>query len=102
MLREFVKWDYELRMSSQTPLIVDRAFGIAESAPTGPVYLSLPLEVLSAPFEAEVETSTQRLHPKFKKFVKHFTKFHAHDEKGEAREGDIVESYRLKEVKRTL
>ncbi|MHC4390875.1 MAG: 30S ribosomal protein S17 [Planctomycetota bacterium] len=38
-----------------------------------------------------VETKTQRLHPKFKKFVKHFTKFHAHDEKGEANEGDLVE-----------
>ncbi len=46
MVREFVKWDYELRSGSQVETLVDRALAIAMSAPRGPVYLSLPREVL--------------------------------------------------------
>ena len=49
MLRELVKWDYELRHPSQATLVVDRALAIAQSAPAGPVYLTLPREVLAAP-----------------------------------------------------
>jgi acetolactate synthase-1/2/3 large subunit len=47
MLREFVKWDYELRDGVQTAAVLDRAIGIALTAPRGPVYLSLPREVLA-------------------------------------------------------
>lgn len=47
MLREFVKWDYELRYPEQTELVVTRAHAIANSEPKGPVYLSLPREVLA-------------------------------------------------------
>jgi len=48
MVREFVKWDYELRMGSQIETIVDRALAITQSEPCGPVYLTLPREVLAA------------------------------------------------------
>jgi acetolactate synthase-1/2/3 large subunit len=51
MLREYVKWDYELRYGEQVELIVDRALAIAMSEPRGPVYLSLPREALAAPVE---------------------------------------------------
>jgi acetolactate synthase-1/2/3 large subunit len=47
MVREYVKWDYELRMGSQIETVVDRALAIATSEPAGPVYLTLPREVLS-------------------------------------------------------
>lgn len=47
MLREFVKWDYELRNELQLEAVVDRAFSIMQSAPAGPIYLTLPREVLS-------------------------------------------------------
>ena len=47
MLREIVKWDYELRNGVQLETIVDRALTIATSPPEGPVYLSLPREVLA-------------------------------------------------------
>jgi acetolactate synthase-1/2/3 large subunit len=47
LVREFVKWDYELRHFSQLESVVDRALGIANSEPTGPVYLSLPREILA-------------------------------------------------------
>jgi acetolactate synthase I/II/III large subunit len=49
MLREYVKWDYELRYGEQLEQIVDRALAIATTPPAGPVYLSLPREALAAP-----------------------------------------------------
>ncbi len=49
MLREIVKWDYELRNAEQLATVVDRALAIAASEPRGPVYLSLPREVIAAP-----------------------------------------------------
>src|SRR5437868_4172488 len=47
MLREAVKWDYELRNGAQLETVVDRALTLATSPPEGPVYLSLPREVLA-------------------------------------------------------
>jgi len=47
MVREFVKWDYELRFGSQIETIVDRSLAITRSEPCGPVYLTLPREVLA-------------------------------------------------------
>ena len=47
MVREWVKWDYELRHGSDLEGVVDRAFAIAESQPAGPVYLTMPREVLA-------------------------------------------------------
>ena len=49
MIREIVKWDYELRNGEQLTTVVDRALAIAASEPRGPVYLSLPREVIAAP-----------------------------------------------------
>src|ERR1700674_4906675 len=49
MLREIVKWDYELRNAEQLATVVDRALAIAATEPRGPVYLALPREVLAAP-----------------------------------------------------
>ncbi len=48
MLREYVKWDYELRSGQPVEAVVDRALDIAMSEPRGPVYLTLPREVLSS------------------------------------------------------
>ena len=47
MVREFVKWDYELRFGSQIETIVDRSLAITRSEPCGPVYVTLPREVLA-------------------------------------------------------
>ena len=47
MVREWVKWDYELRHGADLESLVDRAFAIAESPPAGPVYLTMPREVLA-------------------------------------------------------
>jgi len=49
MLRELVKWDYELRVATQVGDVVSRAVEVSMAAPRGPVYLVLPREPLSAP-----------------------------------------------------
>jgi acetolactate synthase-1/2/3 large subunit len=46
MIRESCKWDYELRHAAQVVEVLDRALAIANSTPKGPVYLSLPREIL--------------------------------------------------------
>lgn len=48
-VREFVKWDYELRAGQPVSAVVDRALDLAMTEPRGPVYLTLPREVLAAP-----------------------------------------------------
>ena len=53
LVREATKWDYEVRFPEQVPELLDRAYAIAMSTPKGPVYLSLPREVLCEPCPAE-------------------------------------------------
>jgi len=47
MVREIVKWDYELRNAQVLEAAVDRALNLTMTEPKGPVYLSLPREVLA-------------------------------------------------------
>ncbi|MFK7752461.1 MAG: thiamine pyrophosphate-requiring protein [Sedimentitalea sp.] len=49
LIRETTKWHYELRFADQIADLMDRAWAIANSTPKGPVYLSLPREVLCEP-----------------------------------------------------
>ena len=49
IMRESVKWEYELRGGLQVDGVLDRALTIANTEPRGPVYLTLPREVLAAP-----------------------------------------------------
>ena len=63
MLREYVKWDYELRGGQPVEAVVDRALDIAMSEPRGPVYLTLPREVLSAPRPSRAATPCARSAP---------------------------------------
>lgn len=53
MLREFVKWDYELRHAEQVETVLDRALAIAKSEPQGPVYVTLPREILASDFSTQ-------------------------------------------------
>src|SRR5262245_34758974 len=53
MLREFMKWDYELRHAEQVETVIDRALAIAKSEPQGPVYVTLPREVLASDFSSQ-------------------------------------------------
>src|SRR6201982_2393361 len=63
MIREIVKWDYELRNAEQLTTVVDRALAIAATEPRGAVYLSLPREALAAPASEPKRPSPARLAP---------------------------------------
>jgi acetolactate synthase-1/2/3 large subunit len=60
MVRELVKWDYELRVAGQTGDMVARAVEVAMAHPRGPVYLVLPREPLSAPVPEPVGPARPR------------------------------------------
>jgi len=62
MLREYVKWDYELRHATQVESVVDRAFELMLSEPCGPVYVTLPREVLAERLSSITITSPPRRH----------------------------------------
>ncbi len=62
MVREYTRWDYELRYPRQVNEVVDRAFAVATTDPAGPVYLSLPRELLAAP-AAAVDSPPSRSGP---------------------------------------
>ena len=53
LVREACKWDYELRFPEQINDVLDRAHGISTSLPRGPVYVSLPREVLCEKISTE-------------------------------------------------
>ena len=63
MVREAVKWDYELRNGAQLETVVDRALTIAMSEPRGPSYLALPREVLAEQMESFTYSSPTRHQP---------------------------------------
>lgn len=60
MVREHTKWDYEVRSAQQLEVIVDRALAIAGAEPQGPVYLSLPREVMHQTAPPPAARATQR------------------------------------------
>jgi len=64
MLREMVKWDYEMKRGDQAGTVVDRALELATASPQGPVYLSLPREVLGETIEAAATNRYQRARPR--------------------------------------
>jgi acetolactate synthase-1/2/3 large subunit len=61
MVREFTKWDYELRAGQPVETLVDRALDVAMSEPRGPVYMTLPREVLAGPAIASRRNGTREL-----------------------------------------
>ena len=63
MLRELVKWDYELRLPEQAATLVDRALAIAMTPPMGPVHLALPREVLCAGIDGVALPALSRQQP---------------------------------------
>ena len=57
MLREIVKWEYELRYPEQAADAVRRAVEIAMTPPRGPVYLVLPREALAGEVPAGIDVA---------------------------------------------
>jgi benzoylformate decarboxylase len=55
----FVKWSTEIRRLEDLPRVVHRAAKTALAHPSGPVFLSLPVDVLNAERELELGTPTR-------------------------------------------
>ena len=62
-VRPFTKWDYEIRRPETIHQVMQRAFQLAGSEPAGPVYVSLPREVLMAPVETARIPAASRYAP---------------------------------------
>jgi acetolactate synthase I/II/III large subunit len=63
MAREAAKWDYELRNGEQVETIIDRMLSLSMSDPKGPVYLSLPREVLAIQMKEFTYNSPGQIKP---------------------------------------
>ncbi|GIT27755.1 MAG: hypothetical protein CM1200mP41_37990 [Gammaproteobacteria bacterium] len=59
MARPVVKWAFEISRVEDLPRVIRRAAKIATTAPTGPVFLSLPGDVLNAVAGVELATATR-------------------------------------------
>jgi len=63
LVREAVKWDYELRFPEQIGEVLDRAHAIASSTPAGPTYVMLPREILCEPCPTDVIDADVSMRP---------------------------------------
>ena len=63
--RPYVKWAYEIRRLEDLPRAVHRAAKVAMAPPTGPVFLSLPMDVLNAEGEIDLGAPT-RIDPRIR------------------------------------
>lgn len=61
MLRELVKWDYEMKVPEQAADVAARAYEMTMTSPRGPVYLVLPREPLAAPVSETLSSAPRQL-----------------------------------------
>jgi benzoylformate decarboxylase len=61
LTRQFTKWSHEVHRAERVPEILNRALKVAAAPPTGPVYLSLPSDLLGQSIEAPIPAA-QRFH----------------------------------------
>ena len=54
MARPYTKWSYEISRPEDLPQAVRRAIKVAMTPPTGPVFLSLPMDVLEASVDLDL------------------------------------------------
>ena len=63
MLREIVKWEYELRNGQQLETVIDRALAVATTQPQGPVYLHCRAKCWPHHFQALPTTCRRAVSP---------------------------------------
>ncbi|MDR5694516.1 MAG: thiamine pyrophosphate-binding protein [Armatimonadota bacterium] len=54
LVRPFVKWSWEARTAQELPLVMARALKVATDTPQGPVFLSLPMNLLDEEIAGEI------------------------------------------------
>ncbi|HWP42184.1 MAG TPA: thiamine pyrophosphate-binding protein [Blastocatellia bacterium] len=59
LARQHSKWAWEVRHASEVPACLARAFKIAETPPTGPVFISLPVNVQEESADMEMPAVTR-------------------------------------------
>ncbi|MFL6275890.1 MAG: thiamine pyrophosphate-binding protein [Blastocatellia bacterium] len=59
MARPFTKWAYEVHHAAEIPAAMARAFKVAETPPTGPVFLSLPVNTMEERADIELIARTR-------------------------------------------
>lgn len=59
LARQHTKWAWEVRSAAEIPRVLARAFKIAQTPPTGPVFLSLPVNFLQQRVETELPPVTR-------------------------------------------
>lgn len=65
MTKQFTKWSAEVHRADRIPEYLNRAFKVASSPPTGPVYLALPSNLLGEPISvANPEAERSRISPR--------------------------------------
>ncbi len=48
IVRQYTKWDYEIKTIENAALVIQSAFRIAGTEPCGPAYLTIPREIMAA------------------------------------------------------
>jgi benzoylformate decarboxylase len=59
LARQHTKWCWEVRHAAEIPAAMARAFKIAQTPPTGPVFLSLPVNVMEERVEMDIPPVTR-------------------------------------------
>jgi len=59
LVREMTKWDYQLPNGEVLEGAIDRAINMACAEPKGPIYLTLPREVLAAPYTRSYQSPSR-------------------------------------------
>ena len=54
MTEQFTKWSHELRSAAEAPAALRRAIELALTPPTGPVFLALPMDLMTETVDAAV------------------------------------------------
>jgi benzoylformate decarboxylase len=58
-VRQYTKWSWEARHASDIPVALARAFKVATTPPTGPVFISLPVNAMEERAELELPALTR-------------------------------------------
>jgi acetolactate synthase-1/2/3 large subunit len=65
IVRQYTKWDYEVKTVENASLVVQSAFRIAATEPCGPVYLTLPREIMAAKISHGISYHPEDFAPAF-------------------------------------
>lgn len=63
MVRPFTKWAYEVAHASELPLVLQRAFKEVTTPPYGPVFVSLPMNLMLEEYPDDIVAAVSQMAP---------------------------------------